>query len=197
MDIAVLASGSGTNLARLAERAAAPDFGGRIVAVISDQPSCRALERARQAGIPAMVVEWEGDRTRFTAAICDAADDAGAEALVLAGFMRILGPEAVMRFPNRILNVHPSLLPAFPGRDAVDQALAYGVTVSGVTVHLVDEQVDHGPIVAQRPVPVRPDDDADSLHRRIQSEEHELLPRAVEALVQGRLIVEGRKVIWR
>lgn len=193
----MLASGSGSNLAALIERASRPEFGGRIVSVISDQPECAALERAKDAGIPTAIVEWEGDRDRFTEDICDVAFDAGAEALVLAGFMRILGTAAIARFPRRILNVHPSLLPAFPGSDAVRQALEYGVTITGLTVHIVDEEVDHGPIVAQRAVPIHADDDAHSLHARIQTEEHTIYPQAVEALIQGRLVVEGRRVIWR
>jgi len=116
--------------------------------------------------------------------------------LVLAGFMRILGAEAVARFPNRILNIHPSLLRAFPGVDAVEQAVRAGVPVTGVTVHFVDELVDHGPIIAQTEVPVLPGDDHSSLHRRIQVAEHDLYPRVVRALVEGRLLVENGKVIW-
>ena len=117
--------------------------------------------------------------------------------MVLAGFMRILGPSAIRRFPNRILNIHPSLLPAFPGAHAVEDALEYGVKTTGVTIHLVDEQVDHGPIVLQEPVPVRHDDTADSLHARIQELEHRHYPAVVEAFCGGRLEIEGRKVIWR
>ena len=115
---------------------------------------------------------------------------------MLAGFMRILGPEAVARFPNRIVNIHPSLLPAFPGLDAVSLALAAGVKVTGVTVHFVDEQVDHGPIIAQRAVPVLPGDDKATLHDRIQIEEHDLYPRVVAALLANQLTVEGRTVRW-
>jgi phosphoribosylglycinamide formyltransferase-1 len=164
--------------------------------VISDVEDCRALERARKASIETAVVRYGGDRSRFTQEICDAADEAGVEALVLAGFMRILGPEAIARFPYRILNVHPSLLPAFPGVDAVGQALRAGVQVTGVTVHFVDERVDHGAIIAQRAVSVHPGDDEVSLHTRIQVTEHELYPRVVRALVEGRLVVDNGKVIW-
>ena len=110
--------------------------------------------------------------------------------------MRILGPEAIARFPNLILNIHPSLLPGFPGRDAVEQALRAEVPVTGVTVHFVDERVDHGPIIAQTEVPVLPGDDHASLHRRIQVAEHDLYPRVVRALVEGRLFVDNGKVIW-
>jgi phosphoribosylglycinamide formyltransferase-1 len=163
---------------------------------LSDVSSCGALDRARAASIPTVVVPYEGDRSHFTTSICDAAESFGAKALVLAGFMRVLGKEAMARFPNGILNIHPSLLPAFPGVNAVEQALRAGVKVSGVTVHFVDEQVDHGPIVAQRAVPVFPGDDESSLHARIQKEEHDLYPRAVRALVDGRLTVENGLVIW-
>ena len=124
------------------------------------------------------------------------AEEAGVEALVLAGFMRILGPEAMKRFPNRILNVHPSLLPAFPGVDAVGQALRAGVQVTGVTVHFVDERVDHGPIIAQEAVAVHAGDDEAVLHARIQATEHDLYPRVVKALVEGKVLVDNGKVIW-
>lgn len=192
MEIAVLASGSGSNLQALIDH---PGI-YQITLVLSDRADAYALTRAVDAGIPTAVVEWGGDRDGFTRTICDRAEEAGAEALVLAGFMRILGPEAIRRFPQRILNIHPSLLPAFPGAGAVEQALAHGVKVTGVTVHLVDEEVDHGPIVEQIAVPVSPDDDVDSLHARIQSEEHRLYPRVVDALAGGRLRVRGRHVDW-
>jgi phosphoribosylglycinamide formyltransferase-1 len=164
--------------------------------VISDVGECQAVERARAASIKTALVSYRGDRTAFTREICDVAEAAGIEVLVLAGFMRILGPEAIARFPHRILNIHPSLLPAFPGVDAVGQALRAGVQVTGVTVHFVDEKVDHGPIIAQRAVPVLPGDDEDSLHKRIQTKEHEIYPRVVRALVEGRLSVVDGKVIW-
>ena len=156
----------------------------------------KALARAEAAGVPAVVVPWKGDRSSFTTAVCDAVADHGCEAMVLAGFMRILGPEAVARFPNRIINVHPSLLPSFPGAHAVPQALAHGVKVTGVTVHFVDEEVDHGPVIAQRPVPVEPGDDEAALHARIQAEEHAVFPEVVKAFAHGRLRVEGRTVSW-
>ncbi|HHC08494.1 MAG TPA: phosphoribosylglycinamide formyltransferase [Actinobacteria bacterium] len=198
LPVAVLVSGSGTNLQALIDAAARPTFGAELVVVVSDRPGVAALDRARNAGIPVEVVAWEEhpDRAAFTVAVCDAAARHGAEALVLAGFMRILGPEAIARYPNRIVNVHPSLLPAFPGARAVAQSLAYGVKVSGATVHFVDEEVDHGPIISQEPVPVLPDDDEATLHRRIQAVEHRLLPEAVDALAAGRLTIQGRSVRW-
>ena len=148
------------------------------------------------ASIETAVVPPRGDRSAFTTEICDVAETAGVEALVLAGFMRILGAEAMARFPHRIINIHPSLLPSFPGADAVGQALRANVDVTGVTVHFVDEMVDHGPIIAQRTVPVLPGDDEASLHSRIRIKEHEIYPRIVRALAEGRLRVENGKVIW-
>lgn len=195
LPVAVLVSGSGSNLQAILDAAAGdPDFGAEVTVVISDRPSVLALERAAAAGVECEVVEWGGDRDAFTAEVCDVAERHGARLLVLAGFMRILAPEAMARFPGAILNVHPALLPAFPGVHAVRQALDYGVKVSGATVHFVDEQVDHGPIVAQEAVPVLPGDDEDLLHARIQLVEHLLLPAAIKAFAQGRLRVVGRLV---
>lgn len=145
-----------------------------------------------------MVLPW-GDyasRSEFSKAIGEEIKKSEAEAVVLAGFMRVLSGELVGAFRDRILNIHPSLLPAFPGANAVDQALDHGVKVTGVTVHFVDEEVDHGPIVAQRAVPVLPEDDRDRLHARIQVEEHDLYPRVVRALARGEIVVDGRKVRW-
>jgi len=176
-----------------------PDLGAEIRVVVADRPGIKALDRAQQAGIPTVILPWDqySSRNEFSAAVADTVESAGAKLMVLAGFMRILGAEAVARFPNRILNIHPSLLPAFPGANAVEQALAHGVTVTGVTIHLVDEQVDHGPIIAQRAVPILPDDDVAALHARIQVQEHDLYPRVVRAFVAGEFeVVEGR-VVWR
>ncbi|HEX2405508.1 MAG TPA: phosphoribosylglycinamide formyltransferase, partial [Acidimicrobiia bacterium] len=144
INIAVLASGSGTNLQALID---APDLGGDIGLVLSDRSDATALERARTAGIPTTVVSWAdyGSRGEFSAAIRDQIEQADVEIVVLAGFMRVLGGEVVGAFRNQILNIHPSLLPAFPGAHAVDQALEHGVKMTGVTVHFVDEEVDHGP----------------------------------------------------
>lgn len=175
-----------------------PDIRPRLQLVLSDKPEAKALSRAEAAGIPTATVRW-GDhagREDFSSAIGDAIEESGAKGVVLAGFMRILSPSFIDRFPNRILNIHPSLLPAFPGASAVEDALEHGMKLTGVTVHFVDEQVDHGPIIAQRSVPVMDDDDADSLHARIQVEEHTLYPEVVRAFVQGRLRVDGRRVVW-
>lgn len=160
-----------------------------LVSVFSDRPDVGALDRARSAGLPAQVVDW-GDfesRESFSSALADAIEETGAKGVVLAGFMRILSKNFIDRFQGRILNVHPSLLPAFPGAHAVEMALEHGVKVTGVTVHIVDELVDHGPIVAQRPVEVRPGDTVESLHTRIKSVEHTLYPDVVAAMVEDRL----------
>ncbi len=196
IDIAVLASGTGTNLQALIDT---PEIRERIVVVISDRPGAFALERAREAGIATMAVPFGDypDRESFSLAVADAVDAAGAKGVVLAGFMRILSPQFIERFPDRILNIHPSLLPDFPGKHAVEDALEAGVKVSGVTVHFVDEEVDHGPIVAQREVRVEPDDTAESLHQRIQEIEHVLYPEVVRRFVSGGLYVEGGKVFHR
>ena len=195
--VAVLVSGSGSNLLALLE---APTYGidFTISAVISDRPGVRALDRARGAGVEAVVVPWSdfASREAFTTAICDAAFGSGADGLVLAGFMRILSSTAMERFPDAIINVHPALLPAFPGAHAVENALQHGVMLSGVTVHFVDEQIDRGPIIAQEAVEVLPRDDAAALHGRIQAVEHRLLPAVVAAFARGLLTVDDRYVRW-
>lgn len=135
------------------------------------------------------MVSWGDYRSRsdFSSSLADAVEDSGAKGVVLAGFMRILSPSFIDRFPGRILNVHPSLLPAFPGARAVEMALDHGVKVTGVTVHVVDEKVDHGPIVAQRSVEVLPNDTVVSLHERIKEVEHDIFPQVVAAFVAERL----------
>ncbi|HEX2368433.1 MAG TPA: phosphoribosylglycinamide formyltransferase [Acidimicrobiia bacterium] len=198
MPIAVLVSGSGTNLEALLDAAADPGFGAAVAVVISDRPGVKAIDRAEDAGVPAVVVDWSefADRESFTVAVCDTAERHGAVALVLAGFMRVLAPVAIHRFPHRILNIHPSLLPSFPGSRAVEDALAHGVKLTGVTIHFVDEQVDHGPIIAQRAVEVVEGDTPDTLHTRIQTEEHRLYPEVVSAFARQSLRLEGRRVVW-
>ena len=193
IDIAVLASGSGTNLQALLDN---PVVRPHVSVVVSDRPGAGALQRAAGAGIATAVVAWKelADRELFSTALADVVEGAGAKGVVLAGFMRILAPGFVDRFPDRILNVHPSLLPAFPGGKAVAAALAHGAKVTGVTVHVVDRGVDSGPIVAQVPVAVLPGDTEESLHARIKVEEHLVYPRIVEALVEGRLVIDGRNV---
>ena len=197
---AVLISGSGSNLqAILDARSADPLFPAEPVVVISDRHGAGGLLRATAAGVPIEVITWADypSREAFTSALCDALDRFGVELVVLAGFMRILSTEAVERFPDAILNIHPALLPAFPGAHGVEEALAFGVKQTGVTVHFVDEQVDHGPIIAQQAVPVLDTDTAETLHARLQAIEHQLYPECVAAAAAGRLSISGRTVVWK
>jgi phosphoribosylglycinamide formyltransferase-1 len=191
--VAVLASGGGTNLqALLDDRVVGP----WVALVVSDRPDAPALDRARNRGVEAVFVDPEayGDRAGFDRAILSRLTEREIDLVALAGFMRLLGPELVGAYAGRMLNVHPALLPAFPGTRAVADALAWGVKVTGVTVHLVDHEVDHGPIVAQEALGVLPDDDWDSLEARVHEVEHRLLPAAVRALAEGRVAVDGRRV---
>jgi len=180
--VAVLASGAGTNLQALLDD---PVVGTWVALVISDRSDAKALDRARARSVEAVHV----DR-----ALVGTLRDLAVDIVALAGYMRIAGPDLVGAFRDRMLNVHPALLPAFPGTSAIADALAWGVKVTGVTVHLVDEQVDHGPVVFQEAIEIAPDDDRDSLEERVHEAEHRLLPAAVRALGEGRLVVEGRNV---
>jgi phosphoribosylglycinamide formyltransferase 1 len=193
--MAVLVSGHGSNLQALIDAAAEPAYGARVVLVVSDRPGAYGLERARRHGIDTAVVRLEDhpDRPSFDRALRDLVAAARPDVVCLAGFMRILGPEFVRAFPNRIVNTHPSLLPAFRGAHAVRDALAYGVRITGCTVHLIDEEVDHGPVLFQAPVPVLDGDDEASLHERIKREEHRLLPAAARLVAAGRVRVDGRR----
>lgn len=196
MKIAVLVSGSGSNLQAILDAVAAGTLAIEVALVVSDRSGAGALARAQAARVPTLVLRPKAfaDRAAFDAALSQACRAAGAELVVLAGFMRILGPAFLDVWEGRCLNVHPSLLPAFPGMDAPAQALAYGVRVTGCTVHLVDRGTDTGPIVLQAAVPVRAQDTPETLHRRIQEEEWRLLPQAVALFAAGRLSRQGRVV---
>ena len=185
MKAGVLASGSGTNLQALLDSVHGREV--EIVAVASDQPDARALQRAAAAGVPTRVFPRESfpDRQARDAAIAEWLTQAGVELVVLAGYMQLLSGAFLARFPDRVLNVHPALLPAFPGLDGLAQAVDYGVKVFGVTVHLVDEGVDTGPIVLQGAVEIREPLDAEGVHERLRPLEHELLPEAVRLLAAG------------
>jgi phosphoribosylglycinamide formyltransferase 1 len=185
MRAGVLASGEGTNLQALLETVHGREV--EIVAVASDQPGARALERARAAGVPTRVFERAGfaGRSERDAAMAAWLQERGVGLVVLAGYMALLDAGFVERFPDRIVNVHPSLLPAFPGLHAIEQALAYGVKVFGVTVHLVDEGVDTGPIILQRALDLPEATEAEAVHAALRPLEHDLLPRAVRLLAAG------------
>ena len=197
--VAVLCSGRGSNLQAILDACAAPGFPARVALVLSDRERAPALDRAQRAGAAARFVNPKdfGDRAAFEAALVAELERHGVELVCLAGFMRVLGPEFIRRFQGRIMNVHPSLLPAFPGLAAQRQALAYGVRVAGATVHFVDEGVDTGPIILQASVPVHPDDTEEALSARILHEEHRLYPQAIRLFAEGRLDVAGRRVSVR
>ena len=195
----MLCSGRGSNLQAILDACAAPGFPARVALVLSDRERAPALDRAQRAGVAARFVNPKdfGDRAAFEAALVAELERHGVELVCLAGFMRVLGPEFIRRFQGRIMNVHPSLLPAFPGLAAQRQALAYGVRVAGATVHFVDEGVDTGPIILQASVPVHPDDTEEALSARILHEEHRLYPQAIRLFAEGRLDVSGRRVSVR
>lgn len=189
--IGVLVSGRGTNLQALL------DAGLPVVAVASSKAGVEALDRAHRADVEAGVFALDDypDRDARDLALADWLEGRGVGVVVTAGFMQLLQPLFVERFRNRIVNVHPALLPAFPGRTPVEDALAHGVKVTGVTVHLVDEELDSGPILLQECVAVQPGDTAETLHARIRAVEHRLLPEAVRLLLAGRVQVSGRQVM--
>jgi len=194
--IGVLISGRGSNLQALIDAGTRGELGGKVAIVLSNVADAPGLERARRAAVPTVVLEHKGrKREEYDAEVVSILQEHGVELVCLAGFMRLLSPTFVRAFPGRILNIHPALLPAFPGLQAQRQAFEYGVKVSGATVHLVDEGLDSGPIVAQEAVPVRSDDTAESLAVRILEVEHRLYPRAVRLLLEGRSRLEGRRLI--
>jgi phosphoribosylglycinamide formyltransferase-1 len=194
--IGVLISGRGSNLQALVDAQARGELGGVIAVVVSNEETAAGLERARRAGIPTVVRDHRGRRREeYDGELVAVLRERGVELVCLAGFMRLLSPVFIRAFPGRILNVHPALLPAFPGLDAQRQAFEHGVKISGATVHLVDEGLDSGPIVAQEAVPVRSDDTAESLAARILEAEHRIYPRAVRLLLEGRCRTEGRRII--
>jgi phosphoribosylglycinamide formyltransferase-1 len=186
--VAVLASGTGTNLQAILDTVHGRD-GVEVVAVASDRPGAAALDRAGDAGIAGEVFPAAGfaDREARDAALADWLERHEVELVVLAGYMQLLSAALVARFENRIVNVHPALLPSFPGLDAIGQALEHGVRVTGVTVHFVDEGVDTGPIILQRPIPIPDDRDRAALEQAIHATEHVLLPEAIRMIAAGRV----------
>ncbi len=196
MKLVVLASGSGTLLQAVLDAVEKPNFPAKVVAVGADRAGIEALARAERAGVPSFTVRMADhpDRAAWDKAITEAVAAYQPDLVVSAGFMKILGAEFLARFPGRVINTHPALLPSFPGAHAVADALAMAVKVTGSTVHFVDAGVDTGPIIAQEPVIVEPDDDEHVLHERIKAVERRLLVETIEKLGRSGCAVEGRKV---
>ena len=192
----VLISGSGTNLQAILDRIAAGTLQARIGVVIANRATAAGLERARAAGVPTRVLDHRAyaPREAYDAALVEALRAAQVELVVLAGFDRLVTGVLLGAFPGRVMNIHPALLPAFPGLHAQRQALEYGVRIAGATVHFVDEETDHGPIILQGAIVVAPDDTEETLARRILDVEHELYPAAIQLFAEGRLSIDGRSV---
>lgn len=198
INLGVLASGRGSNLQAIIDAGEGGSLRGQaqVSVVVSDNPGAQALERAARHGIPAVVVERRAHQGReaYERAIVTALRERGVDLVCLAGYMRLVGRTLLGAFPGRVINIHPALLPAFPGLDAQRQALEHGVKVSGCTVHFVDEGTDSGPIILQRAVPVREDDDVESLSARILEDEHRAYVEAITLYAKGRLVIAGRRV---
>lgn len=197
LKIGVLVSGSGSNLQSIIDRIEAGDLDAEISVTISNQPDAYALERCKKHGIPAVVIRHQDFRTReaFDRQMIDVLKAHAVDLVVMAGFMRVLTPVFLNAFPMKIMNIHPALLPAFPGTHVQQQAIDHGVRFSGCTVHFADAGVDTGPVIIQAVVPVFTDDTADTLAARILKEEHRIYPQAIQLYAAGRLAFSGRKVI--
>ncbi|HXU65377.1 MAG TPA: phosphoribosylglycinamide formyltransferase [Polyangia bacterium] len=197
MNVGVLVSGSGTNLQALIDRGQRGELGpAQLVVVGCNVPDCPALARAKLAAVPTFVLDHRdyAERASFDRALAAGLRDHQVDLVVLAGFNRVLGQDFLEAFPGRVVNVHPALLPSFPGIRAQRQAFDGGVKIAGCTVHFVDHGVDTGPIIAQAAVPVQDDDDDEALRLRILAEEHRLLPAVVRAIAERRVMLEGRRV---
>jgi phosphoribosylglycinamide formyltransferase-1 len=198
--IGVLGSGKGSNFVAIADACSAGSMPAEVALVLSDVADAGILARARERGIPARFIspgkfrtKLDEDAERAYVAALRAAD---VDLIALAGFMRVLKDEFLRAFVGRVVNIHPSLLPSFPGLAAWQQALAHGVRVTGCTVHFVDAGVDSGPVIGQQTVPVLDDDTAETLHQRIQAAEHALYPQCMAAIARGEIAVRGRRVVW-
>jgi phosphoribosylglycinamide formyltransferase-1 len=195
--LGVLGSGKGSNFVAIADAIAAGEVPADVAIVLSDMEGAGILEHARTRNIPARFIAPGKFRTKLEEDAERALQESEVDLLVLAGFMRVLKGELLRAFEGRIVNIHPSLLPSFPGLEAWKQAIDHGVKVTGCTVHFVDAGVDSGPIIGQHTVPVLDDDTAESLHQRIQVAEHELYPKCVAAIARGEISIRGRTVVWR
>jgi phosphoribosylglycinamide formyltransferase-1 len=194
--IAVLASGRGSNFQAVIDGMARGEIPAECAGLVTDNPSAYAISRAERAGIPVFIVDFSSfpSREEYEEELERVLLDLSADLYVLAGYMRIVGTGIVSVFRGRMINIHPALLPSFPGLHAQQQALSYGVKVSGCTVHFVDEGMDSGPVILQDCVPIFEEDDEESLSRRILDEEHRCLPEAIRLFCEGRLIIDGRRV---
>lgn len=194
--LGVLISGSGTNLQALIDACATGALNAVVAVVVSNKEDAFGLERARRAGVPAVFLDRARYETvsAYNRAIAEVLQEHGVQLVVMAGYMRLLGKEVLEAFPERVMNLHPSLLPAFAGASGIRDAFEYGVKVTGVTVHFADERLDHGPIICQEPVRVEEGDTLESLEAKIHEVEHRLIVEAVRLFEQGRLVIEGRKV---
>ncbi len=197
LDLAVVVSGGGSNLQSIIDAIEDGRLDAKIRVVLSNNPDAYGLERARKHGIPAVGKDHNAfpSREMFDEFLMAEVNDSGADTVALAGFMRLVTPGFLEAFPQRVINIHPALLPSFPGVHGQRDAADYGVRISGCTVHFVDEKVDHGPVIIQAAVPAQSDDDGSSLGKRILALEHRIYPQALQWLAQDRLRIEGRQVI--
>ena len=194
--LGILLSGRGSNFQAIAEKIESKRLDAEIAVVISNREQARGLALARERRLHAVSLPSRGlERDAYDRVVAAELQRWGVELICLAGYMRLLSPEFIRAFPQRVLNIHPSLLPAFPGLDAQAQALAYGVRVSGCTVHFVDEGLDSGPIILQAQVPVFDDDGVDTLSARILEQEHQIYSEAISIVLSGRFRIEGRRVL--
>jgi phosphoribosylglycinamide formyltransferase-1 len=198
LKLGVLGSGSGSNMQSIVDAIEAGELDAEVVLVLADVPDAKILDRARRHSIPCEYLDCSPWKTKLEGAAEDRCIEmlksAGVDIVVLAGFMRIVKPKLLAAFPNKVLNIHPALLPAFPGVHSWTQALDYGCKVAGVTVHFVDAGTDSGPIIVQKAVPVLEDDTPETLHARIQVQEHIAYPEALGIIASGRYVIEGRRV---
>lgn len=196
--LGVISSGKGENLRYILQEERSGRLPGQVKIVLADQPDAGALRIAREFSVSGRFVDPLGlTREEYDKKLIDLLDTAGIGLVVLSGYMRILSPQFVRHYRDRILNIHPALLPSFRGMDAFSQALEYGVKWTGTTIHVVDEDVDHGPIVYQMPVPIKENDTHESLKARIQRAEYRAYPRAIKMFIEGRPKIDGRKIVWK
>lgn len=196
LKIAIIASGSGTNAQAMFDKIAEGRLQATVVLVISNRPQAKVLDRARAAGLPTLELDHKAypSREAFDAVLIEALQAAGAELVVLAGYMRLLTPAFLAAFAGRVVNIHPALLPSFPGTHGMEDAQAWGVKVAGCTVHFVDEEVDHGEVIAQAVVPVLAGEPLEDLQQRIHAMEHRIYPQVIQWIAEGRVRVQQRQV---